>query len=181
MKIKRVRVPLRFLKPALTHARLRKLLDYDPSTGTFTWLTDKGHCRAGSVAGSAFTVCRPPRKPLTYWRIGVDWQYYYAHRLAYFWMTGAWPPHQIDHKDLNGLNNRWDNLRPCTRGQNAANRPKSANNVSGLKGVHRCPEGDRFRASCGVNYLGRFDTPDEAHAAYVREAKRRYGEFARAA
>jgi len=30
-------------------------------------------------------------------------------------------------------------------------------------------------------YLGAFKTPEEAHAAYAREAKRLFGEFARCA
>jgi len=36
----------------LTVERLHELLDYDPATGVFTWLEQRGRVKAGDVAGT---------------------------------------------------------------------------------------------------------------------------------
>ena len=41
----------------------------------------------------------------------------------------------VDHADGDGLNNREDNLRPCSPSQNAANRRMAKTNTSGFIGV----------------------------------------------
>lgn len=57
-------------------------------------------------------------------------------------------------------------------------------NTSGYRGVTRVPRArgpDKYQASIRKNlhahYLGMFDTPEEAHAAYVAAAKQLHGEF----
>lgn len=42
---------------------------------------------------------------------------------------------EVDHKDLNRLNNRRSNLRVCTHQQNQCNQPLQKNNTSGVTGV----------------------------------------------
>lgn len=90
----------------------------------------------------------------------------------------------VDHRDGNGLDCRRQNVRAATRAQNNRNSRLRSDNRSGFKGVTEVRPG-RFRAQCrfgGRNqYLGRFDTPEEAHAAYVAAAREHAGEFARAA
>jgi hypothetical protein len=56
--------------------------------------------------------------------IKVGGREYQAHRLAHYYMTGEYPPPEIeiDHKDSNSLNNRWDNLQPITRTGNRRKR-----------------------------------------------------------
>lgn len=41
-----------------------------------------------------------------------------------------------DHADKNGLNNKRNNLREATKGQQSANRNLQSNNTSGYKGVY---------------------------------------------
>lgn len=88
----------------------------------------------------------------------------------------------IDHRNGNGLDNRRRNLRPATPSQNAAN-GKARGAISGFKGV--CPDRKRKRWQARINVagktlcLGTFDTPVEAHAAYMRAARRYFGTFAR--
>lgn len=87
---------------------------------------------------------------------------------------------QIDHANLNRLDNRRKNLRPCTRGQNKCNSRKHKNNRSGYKGVYAA--GKRWRAQIEANgkrvRLGRFDTPELAHEFYCLAADLLHGEFA---
>jgi hypothetical protein len=62
---------------ALTLARVRKLLDFDPVTGDLTYRAD--HCGgiAGQVAGD---------------RIMIDGRTYATARVSAFHLTGKWPP-----------------------------------------------------------------------------------------
>jgi len=57
--------------------------------------------------------------------------------------------------------------------------------TSGLKGAYWCKRRERwysnYTVDCKNVFLGYFDTPDEAHAAYLKKAVEVKGEFARAA
>jgi len=92
----------------------------------------------------------------------------------------GFPEGFVDHINGDGLDNRRANLRLATRSQNRANsRPRGR---SGLKGVYGMP-GQRWQAWGGVDstkvYLGTFDDPNHAAAAYDRWAIVAHGEFAR--
>jgi hypothetical protein len=151
----------------LTAERLRELLAYEPGTGLFTWRVDRCLNRivkAGMVAGSTHTT-------YGYVYIGVDGRNYRAHRLAWLYVHGAWPEHEIDH--INGLpaDNRIVNLRDVTSSANKQNlrRAKSSNKSSGLLGVQK--KRNRWYAHITVRgrqrHIGVFDTPELAHAAYL--------------
>lgn len=89
---------------------------------------------------------------------------------------------QVDHENGNGLDNRRANIRLATPLQNVCNQGKQSNNQSGFKGVRWDTRGQCWRASIGYqgrkHHLGMFDTPEEAHAAYVAAAERLHGDFA---
>jgi HNH endonuclease len=160
----------------LTLARLREVLHYDPGTGVFTWKVARPpHCVIGSRAG---TITK-----LGYRAVTVLGHRLLEHRLAWFYQTGTWPKDQIDHRNCNGQDNRFANLREARQYDNIANRPAHRDSSTGLKGVHR--NGRRWSASilnCGKkHYLGTFDTPEEAHSAYAAVATKLCGEFARVA
>lgn len=90
---------------------------------------------------------------------------------------------EIDHRDGNGLNNRRKNLRSATHSENTYNRRVNKNNTSGLKGVYWYKRAQKWMARIGVNgnreYLGLFETPEEAHAAYCAASRKLHGEFGR--
>jgi hypothetical protein len=90
----------------------------------------------------------------------------------------------VDHVNGNSLDNRRSNLRLVTTQQNAFNRRLCADNKVGFKGV-ALVKGGKYQATLKVNdkaiYLGRFATPELAHAAYCSAAKEHFGEFWRAA
>jgi hypothetical protein len=148
----------------ITHERIREVLHYEPETGVFTWLVrTSSRMHVGDLAGS--------RTKKGYWAIRLDHGNHRAHLLAWLYMTGAWPTHQIDHIDGDGLNNRWTNLRDGSDGVNYHNivAPQS-NNTSGYRGVSWERSRGRWQAQIQANrkkrHLGYFDTPEEASAAY---------------
>lgn len=159
----------------LTTERLRALLGYDPETGVFVWkVTRSFKAVAGAVAGSEY-------KATGYLRIQIDGTSHLAHRLAWLYRYGEWPGMSIDH--INGLkaDNRIENLREATVGQNGQNRyAAQKNNQSGALGVYQDNSSGGWRAIIakdGLIYkLGYFDTKKAAHDAYLA-AKRELHEF----
>lgn len=155
-------------KPELTAERLRELLHYEPETGIFTWLVSNGkRAKVGAIAGTTTSD--------GYVAIGIGRAQYQAHRLAWLYMTGEWPPHMIDHENTIRTANWWKNLRLATNAQNMQNLRKALpNNKCGMLGVSQ--RNTTFSAQIKVggkkHYLGSFDTPELAHAAYL-EAKAR--------
>lgn len=108
---------------------------------------------------------------------------YKATHLIWLLKTGAFPIGQIDHKDGIKNNNMWGNLREANQSQQTANTKTRVDNVCGLKGIHKRKGYKRWRAQIVHNkrryYLGDFGSAEEAHAAYVKAAKKYHGEFAR--
>lgn len=154
--------------PNLTAARLRELLHYNPDTGEFTRLVQTcGRALVGDIAGTDHVR--------GYRRIRVENVSHMAHRLAWLHVHGEWPAGLIDHIDGNPGNNRIGNLRVVNSSLNQQNqrRARSDNRQSGLLGVH--PNYKKWSAGIRVNgkriHLGSFDTPEEAHEAYLK-AKR---------
>ena len=87
----------------------------------------------------------------------------------------------IDHKDLDGLNNTEQNLRPATHSQNKMNQRACRNNKLGVKGVWK--EGKKFRVKLIVNginkYTDSFETLEEAKEAYCRASIQYHQEYGR--
>lgn len=162
----------------LTHDRLRELLSFDPDTGIFRWLKTRGSRAAiGSLAGSL--------DHYGYRQIGIDGRDYKAHRLAWFYMTGNWPELEVDHRFGHTDDNRWSELRQATPCQNKQNMRRHRDNRTGLKGVHFHKGTSRWCAQIMHEgkkiYLGLFDRPEDAHAAYCKAASDLHGNFARVA
>lgn len=106
-----------------------------------------------------------------YRRIGVGKKLVFAHRLIWAIHYGSWPDGNIDHINGDKQDNRITNLRIASKSENALNvtKPRSTN-TSGFLGIWK--SGSRWAASICVGgkktTLGRFPTPSEAHAAYVK-------------
>ena len=165
----------------ITAAFLREILDYDKDTGILTWKERKigsPHWKdkdikafntkwAGKEAGRLVKYNRAVscRREVTIF--GYKFRSY---RLIWRMVTGEWPKDQIDHIDQDSTNDRWDNLREATDGQNMKNTPISKANTSGHVGVSERSNG-KFRCRIqvdGIQYCKTFDTKEEAIAERKR-------------
>lgn len=136
---------------------------------------------ANKVAG-----CLIKPSPTRHYRyIGFNGKLILAHRIAYVLHHNTFPPvdKDIDHIDGNGLNNSKENLRLATSSQNGCNRGKQKNNKSGYKGVGK--RGDKWVMKIkhkGKEYWqGGFNTPEEAHAAYIEMSNKLHKDFGKVA
>jgi hypothetical protein len=153
-----------------TQAQLLELFAYDPETGALTGKTWRGPKAPGSAAGYLH--------PSGYILVQVEGAYTSAHRIIWCMVKGYWPV-EVDHRNLIGADNRWDNLREATHAQNCMNRRLRADNIAGFKGVQK--DGNTYRARITINgklkNLGRFETAEAAAAAYRLAAAELHGEF----
>jgi len=129
------------------------------------------------------------------WSARVNGRNVYAQRIdhghkidlhRFLWRHWGMPETpEIDHENGNGLDCRRENLRPATHMQNMWNMRLSAANTSGVKGVHFDKSRGKWAADIRAGEtrlrLGRFDSIEDAAAAYRAAAERLHGEFARAA
>jgi hypothetical protein len=144
----------------MNQVRLQALLSYNPQTGLFYWNPRRG-CQTSKPVGCD--------NGYGYLRIIVDGKTYYAHRLAWFYMTGEWPEHEIDHINGDRADNRIANLRPATPTENQHNRNKPPrNNKSGAVGVSWHQRAGKWQAHFARRYLGVFPTKEAAASAYTQ-------------
>ncbi|HEX4715633.1 MAG TPA: HNH endonuclease [Ktedonobacteraceae bacterium] len=82
----------------------------------------------------------------------------------------------VDHINGDKLDNRRANLRVGKQGRNIMNnyRPRS-DNTSGIVGVYFDAAVKRWKAVCGRDYLGSFDSKEEAALIRKKEVERRGG------
>jgi len=152
----------------MDHITARLRLDYQPDTGRFYWRPQQGAHHdawnkryAGKRAGGEKTNSNGA----TYRYIKLDGQQYLEHRLAWIIMTGRPAPSQVDHRNRNGTDNRWCNLRDGST-LNSLNRGRQANNRSGATGAcyhKRSGKWEAYVRHQGVkHHIGLFSSAEQA-------------------
>jgi hypothetical protein len=159
----------------ITQSRLKELVSYDPDTGIFTSIVARGRAYLGKRLGTVNTTDH-------YLNIRLDGRRYGAHRLAFLYMTGEWP-RIVDHIGSAGCcpvanrsDNRWLNLRNGSQSENLQNqRRPHRDNASGALGVTFDKARQKWKVSICRHYritnVGRYDSKDEAIAAYAKAKK----------
>lgn len=161
----------------LTVEQLRLILRYDEDTGNFYWLNYRPGVQLYKPAGHRHVG---PRSNCIYIRITIDGIRYWAHDLAWLYVYGVWPEKTLDHKDIDGMNNRISNLREADDSQNQVNTRVFRNNTSGCTGVTK-----RFgKWSAKIEWrktiyqLGTYAKYEDAVAARKKAEIEFFGEFA---
>lgn len=175
-------------KPLPTIEELRQLLRYEPETGRLYWRereakwfpdgyrSAQGNANnwnaqyAGGEAGAVH------KNGYRYFSM-PNGRRVLAHRAAYAIHHGEWPE-VCDHIDGDPLNNRIENLRSGTQGENLKNARKWSHNTSGRTGVRFDNRRKKWTAHIKVNQkqinLGASENYDEA--VKLREAaEMKYG------
>jgi len=153
--------------------RLKQLLRYNLGDGAFYWRTaPNGRITIGQRAGCI--------NANGYRSISIDGTTYVASALALLYVDGR-RYSMVDHKNLVRDDDRYKNLRPATRSQNGANRRRYKNNKSGFKGVdfRKGLWRTQIKKNGVTRHIGYFKTPGSAHRAYLKEARKMHGRFAR--
>lgn len=128
----------------LTARELKSRLQYDPTTGVFTWLyTNNPRVEAGSVAG-----CIDGKG---YRKIMVNKKLYSAARLAFLYMKGEFPSSYMDHINGDRSDDRWRNLREVSPTDNAKNKARQRNNTSGVVGVSFHNKSNKWRVQVVID------------------------------
>ena len=159
----------------ITQKRLKELLNYNPNTGIFTHLISKNNgVSVGDIAGCVHP-CSSGKKYIT---IKIEGKLYRAHRLAWLYIYGQFPPDQIDHINGDGVDNRLCNLRPVTNRINSRNCKLRSDSTSGITGIHWCKRDKRWRVQINNQnkrvQFGNFDYLFEA-VCVRKNAEKEYG------
>lgn len=158
------------MKNKLTQEYLKEALHYDPETGIFTW-NERPESHFKNYGRYLSWNDRFSNKTIGcfdegYLKTSIDNKLYRLQRLAWLYMEGYLPEHQVDHMDRNKANNKWENLREVSAICNAQNCNMKKNNKSGVTGVCFVKNLNKWRAAICINhkskYLGIFDNFDDA-------------------
>ena len=147
----------------LKYEEIARLFTYDRETGVLYWKERTRYTiRRKYVAGSS-------KGKEGYRQVRIGKKMYREHRIIMMLCFGHIPENaEIDHINHVRDDNRLDNLRFVTRGENLKNKSVSSKNTTGVTGVYFHKRVQKYAAQSKVNrqvhFLGYYDTLEEAAA-----------------
>jgi hypothetical protein len=149
--------------------QFEKIMEY--REGKLHW---KVRCGARAMPGSAVGSMTKE-----YLRFKYNSKTYANHRVI-FYLHHNWWPEEVDHINMDKLDNRIENLRAATKSQNQANSAPYKSRE--MKGSYLNSSG-KYMAIIQKDkkryYLGVYETQEGAAKAYADAAKKLHGDFAR--
>jgi len=154
----------------LTQDLLKELLNYNRTTGVFTWKVNRGrNAKIGNTAGSINSH--------GYMQIKISGKLHQSHRLAWLYEYGEFPETGLDHINHNKEDNRIENLTIKSQLQNCQNMSLSKKNTSGVCGVTYRKDVNKWVAQIRANkeykFLGIYEDKEDAIKAR-KEAEIKY-------
>lgn len=139
----------------LTVSIANEFLRYNSRTGQLTWRSRKKQWFPNDQSWRTWNSRFAGKLALASYTKGylvgtILGKRYASHRVIWFLKTGRWPQ-VIDHKNHNGCDNRWDNLRSVDSQINSRNRVSKTDGCIGVR-FHRTYR--VYEAYIGLNGQG---------------------------
>jgi len=149
--------------------------NFEYMDGKLYWKTPRGRkIKVGDRAGHL--------QQSGYWAINIDKKLYKEHRVV-FLMHHGYLPKYIDHIDGDKLNNKVENLRPCTNSENAMNQKISSRNSLGVKNVSFHKPLKKYKVQIQLDgkdiHIGYFDDLKVAELEAKNARQKYFGNFSR--
>jgi hypothetical protein len=158
----------------ITQNYLKECVSYNEETGIFVWNERPlSHFKsfgdqktwnkrwAGKICGTRLKAANKFYRQMT-----ISSKWYTLHRLAFLYVKGFFPSHEVDHINGNGEDNSFNNLREVSRLENNRNLSLKKSNTTGICGVSFDKRLNKYRAYINLNYkqisLGYFDDISKA-------------------
>lgn len=144
---------------------------YEIETGKLFWSRTKGRAKKGEEVGWV--------SKHGYRECSIEGKRRKVHHVIWYLVNGVWPD-MLDHINGNKLDNRIENLRPCSYAENARNRSKTERELP--RNVYPAKTKGKFKVSLQVNgkhhSFGVFDSLEMADTVAKQARELYYGAFA---
>jgi len=157
----------------ITQEQVKALFDYQEDGNLVRKVKTSNRVKVGEVVGW-MTAKR-------YKAVHIDGKPEYIHRLIFLYHHG-YIPECIDHIDNDPLNNRIENLRAASFGENMLNIRGFVGSKSGVKGVTWSESSKKWMVMCRVNkkpkYIGVYEDLELAELVAMEARNKYHGQFA---
>lgn len=166
------------IRKSLSQEELKAVLNYDAETGEFKWRPDAVSGRHAKASREIGTIDPAGRGRF----ISINRFNYASHRLAWLYVHGKWPNGNLIPLNGDYLDARIENLKEISASESARRNRGVARGSSGYRGVSLDKRRNKWIATIKINYrqmtVGRFDTKEEASAAYEKARLDAFGQEA---